>query len=338
MDQKQLEAALSQIKKVNSPAELEERRLHYLGRKGVLTLALRQISELTLEKRKVEGRTLNQFKSRLEDQIKNRRQGLLQSQVTREAQTGIDLSAPAGGHSLGHPSPVKELEKELVQAFWQLGFSLAEGPEIESDWYNFEALNIPADHPARDMFDTFYMPDSRVLRTHTSPVQIRYMEGRQPPIRVIALGRAYRNEDEDATHLAVFNQIEGLVVDKGINLADLKGTLLYMFRAVLGAGVNIKLLPSYFPFVEPALEVHVSCVVCDGKDVNCRTCKGVGWIEVCGAGMVHPKVLSNVGIDPDQYSGFAFGGGLERISAIKHQVADIRHFWRPDLRFINQFK
>lgn len=329
---------LKEIAATSDQQVLEAIRLRYLGRKGVITQELRGLSDLPAGKRAQAGAKLNKTKQSLERAIKEQKQSLLKQDTLSQAETPIDLTAPALGHKLGHTHPAAEVESQLAHAFSQIGFELAEGPEVETDWYNFEALNIPTGHPARDMFDTFYMEDRRVLRTHTSLVQIRYMEKHRPPVRIISMGRAYRNEDEDATHLAVFRQIEGLVVDKGVSLADLKGTLLYMFRSILGEKADIKLLPSYFPFVEPALEVHVSCVVCSGKNINCRVCKGVGWIEMLGAGMVHPAVLKNVDIDPKVYSGFAFGGGIERITAIKHQIPDIRYFYRPDLRFITQFR
>lgn len=338
MTGEQLADILKQIQQTKTKQQLEEVRVHYLGRKGLITQQLSDISNLPAKQRPGRGAELNQLKRQIETAVKQRRAELLNQQIEQEVEEWMDLSAPAGGHQPGHPHVVKELEKELVHAFWQLGFQTATGPEIESDWYNFEALNIPTGHPARDMFDTFYSEDGRVLRTHTSSVQIRHMEQHQPPVRVISIGRAYRNETEDATHLAVFRQIEGLVVDRGVSLGDLKGTLLYMFRSVLGSKAQIKLLPSYFPFVEPALEAHISCVVCGGKSLTCRTCKGVGWIEMGGAGMVHPRVLRNVNIDPDIYNGFAFGCGLERIAAIKYQIPDVRQFHKPDLRFIRQFR
>ncbi len=337
INDKTIKQTIIDVEETESLAGLEQLRLKYLGRKGEITQALRAIGNLPQAARAKTGAQANRARNQIEAAIANQTTKLKQAEVEAVSKQAIDLTAPAGGHHLGHLHPLKELQKQLIQTFWQIGFEVADGPEIETDWYNFEALNIPAGHPARDMFDTFYLENGAIPRTHTSNVQIRYMEIHKPPIRIIATGNVYRNENEDSSHLAVFQQLEGLVVDKGISLADLKGTLLYMFRAILGKQTEIKLLPSYFPFVEPALEVHVTCVVCGGKDPGCRTCKGTGWIEMAGAGMVHPRVLHQVGIDPEVYSGFAFGAGIDRIAAIKHQVPDIRYYWRPDLRFLEQF-
>lgn len=336
MKQIDVKTALKGIKTANAN-QLEQLRVSYLGRKGQISLGLRQIGKLPTVDRAKTGASLNQAKGRIEKAIVERQQQLLEQQLADQSQPSFDITAPGIGPKRGHLHPVAELQRELIQAFWQIGFSVAEGPEIETDWYNFEALNIPPGHPARDMQDTFYLETGAVPRTHTSSVQIRHMEKHQPPIRVIAPGNVYRNEDEDATHLWAFTQMEGLVVDEGISLADLKGTLLFMFRSILGEQIKIDLRPNFFPYVEPALEVHISCVICNQKDPKCRTCKGTGWIEMLGAGMVHPRVLHNVGIDPKRFSGFAFGGGLERIAAIKHRVPDIREFWRPNLKFLEQF-
>jgi phenylalanyl-tRNA synthetase alpha chain len=248
-----------------------------------------------------------------------------------------DLSAPSKLAKLGHYHPVEELQKQLIEIFWQIGFVVADGPEVETNWYNFEALNIPKDHPARDLQDTFYLENGTVPRTHTSSVQIRYMEANKPPIRIIAPGKVYRNEDEDTTHIWCFRQLEALVVDEGITLADLKGTLLYMLQSLFGKQTKLQLRPNYFPYVEPAVEMDASCVACRQNDPDCRLCKGTGWIELGGAGMVHPQVLKNVGIDPKRYSGFAFGFGIERMAAVKYGVDDVRQFWRPDFRFLEQF-
>jgi phenylalanyl-tRNA synthetase alpha chain len=235
----------------------------------------------------------------------------------------------------GHLHPASVIMDELVRLFWQMGYDVVNGPEIETEWYNFEALNIHKDHPARDMQDTFYLEGGNLPRTHTSGVQVRYMEANRPPIRIVSLGRVYRNEDEDARHSWMFHQIEGLVVDKGITVADLKGTLLAMLKGLLGDSTQLRLRPNYFPYTEPSVEMDATCIICGGK--GCRICSNTGWLELGGAGMVHPQVLKNVGIDPKIYSGFAFGFGPERIAALKYEVSDIREFWRPNLKFLEQF-
>ncbi len=332
-----LNTYLKAIESAKSDSELESIRIKLLGKKGVVTLAVRSLGDLKAADKPKVGKQLNTIKASLTNAIKARQNALVSERLAAESENYIDLTAPGGGHELGHPHPLKELQKQLIEVFRSIGFEIASGPEIETDWYNFEALNIPAGHPARDMQDTFYLKNGAIPRTHTSSVQIRYMETHRPPIRIIAPGNVYRNEDEDATHLWAFQQIEGLVVDENISLAELKGTLLYMFRSIAGKDINVSLRPSYFPYVEPALEVYVTCMICKGKDPDCRTCKGTGWIEMLGAGMVHPQVLRNVGIDPEKYSGFAFGGGLERIAALMYQIPDIRYLWRPDLRFLEQF-
>lgn len=320
--------AVSEIKNAKTPLQLEILRRKYLGRKGIITRELRKISELSPNQRVNAGKAANEAKKTLEALISSRLESLIKGETAAASQQ-LDVTAPVSKLRYGYHHPVKEIEKELIQAFWQIGFKSVEGPEIESDWYNFEALNIPVDHPARDMQDTFYLSRGGIPRTHTSSVQIRYMEKHalddKGPIRIISPGKVYRNEDEDPTHIWAFHQLEGLVIDKGITLADLKGTLNYMMRALLGEQAEVKLLPSYFPYTEPSLEVHA------------RANKDSEWLEMAGAGMVHPQVLANVGIDAAEYSGFAFGAGLERLAAIRHGVDDIRYFWRPDLRFIKQF-
>lgn len=330
---------LSAINTAVDLGALEALRVKYLGRSGVVTEQLKTIGKLPADKRGKAGAEANAVKFKLEQAIKIRR-GQLLGQAGEQSDY-LDLTAPANV-TLGHSHPVNTLIDEAVQLFWQMGFTVADGPEVETEWYNFDALNIAADHPARDMQDTFYLEGSAstgLPRTHTSGVQVRYMESHKPPIRIIAPGKVYRNEDEDATHLWMFHQIEGLVVDKGVSLADLKGTLIAMARGLLGPDTKVRLRPSFFPYTEPSVEMDASCVICKGgaNAVGCGTCSGTGWIELGGAGMVHPKVLQNVGIDPDVYSGFAFGFGVERLAAIKHQVPDVREFWRPNLKFLEQF-
>lgn len=336
--ERDIKKAIEQIAQAESADQLDELRRQYLGRKGKVTAALRSIKDLPEGKRAKAGQLANKAADKIEEALKSRQSELTRARVENESKEHpLDLTAPGEGHQLGYLHPLEDLQQELIHIFWQLGFSVVEGPEIESDWYNFEALNIPADHPARDMQDTFYLENGAIPRTHTSSVQIRHMENNKPPIRIIAPGRVYRNEDEDATHVWAFHQIEGLVVDEGISLADLKGTLLYMLKGMFGEDTEVRLRPNYFPYTEPSLEADASCVVCERQTADCKTCKGTGWVELLGAGMVHPQVLRNVGIDPRKYSGFAFGFGLERAAAIKHQVADLRDFWRPDLRFLEQF-
>ncbi|MEX0919826.1 MAG: phenylalanine--tRNA ligase subunit alpha [Candidatus Saccharimonadales bacterium] len=325
------------IEKTDSLKSVDELRVEYIGRKGLVTNLLRSVGDIPEKDRAAEGQRLNSLKKEIESAIESKQLELRSAQLESEISDSVDITLPGEGHTVGHFHPVQSLQQDLIDIFSQIGFSVADGPEVETDWYCFEALNIPVNHPARDMQDTFYLEDGNIPRTHTSSVQIRYMENNEPPIRIISPGVVYRNEDEDATHSWAFRQIEGLVVDKNISLSDLKGTLLYMLKGILGENIRIKLLPNYFPYVEPALEVHASCILCDGKEASCRMCKGTGWLEMLGAGMVHPQVLRNVGIDPDIYSGFAFGGGIDRIAMIKYQIDDIRYLWRPNLKFLEQF-
>lgn len=330
--------ALEEIYQTTNLEELEDVRIRYLGRKGIITQRLRDIKSAPEDKRAQLGQEANQARARIEQAITDKKHQLRTSALEQESKIRpLDLTAPGKGPQLGHLHPVEELQKELIQLFWQLGFSVAEGPEIETDWYCFEALNIPADHPSRDMQDTFYLDNGAIPRTHTSAVQIRYMEEHKPPIRIIAPGKVYRNEDEDATHIWSFRQVEGLVVDTDIALSDLKGTMLYMLKGLFGEDAQLRLRPNYFPYTEPSVEMDGSCMICRGNDKHCKTCKGSGWIELGGAGMVHPQVLRNVGINPAEYSGFAFGFGLERVASIKYQVSDLREFWRPNIQFLRQF-
>jgi phenylalanyl-tRNA synthetase alpha chain len=266
-----------------------------------------------------------------------------QAALVKEIAEPIDLTAPGSHLYLGHRHPVSDVLDDLVDIFWQMGYQVAEGPEVDTEWHNFEALLVGPDHPARDMQDTFYLEGGNLPRTHTSNVQIRYMEAHkdQLPIRIIAPGKVYRNEDEDARHSWSFYQIEGLVVDKGVSLGDLKGTLEQMMRGVLGDETKVRLRSNYFPYTEPSVEMDATCVICSGtgilKGESCHLCSATGWLELGGAGMVHPQVLKNVGINPDIYSGFAFGFGPERLAAIKYGVDDVREFWRPNFNFLEQF-
>ena len=327
--QKQAEAAISQAA---SQQELEDIRVKYLGRRSDLTQLLRSLASLAPKERARAGEEANKVREALERALRRATRAVLEKEWTQGPP--LDLSIPATVRP-GHNHPVSLVIDDAVRLFWQMGFQVVDGPEIETPYYNFDALNIPADHPARDMQDTFYLTNGHLPRTQTSNMQIRFMESSTPPIRIISPGKVYRNEDEDATHLWMFHQLEGLVVDRGIGLADLKGTLLYMMKGLLGEDTEIRLRQSFFPYTEPSVEVDATCSICKGQ--GCRTCGNTGWLELLGAGMVHPQVLRNVNIDPEVYQGFAFGVGLERLAAIRYQVPDIRAFWRPDLRFLEQF-
>lgn len=326
------------IASASGPEELKELRVRFLGKKGELTAILRGMGSLTPEERPLIGAKANQAKERLEDMFDRRLDALEAGAVeARLAFEMIDISLPGNHPPRGYRHPLSLVRQQIEEIFLGLGFSIAEGPEIEYDLNNFELLNIPKDHPARDMQDTFYLTGEILLRTHTSPVQIRYMKSVAPelPVRIIAPGRVYRRDAADATHSPIFHQIEGLVIDRGISMADLKGTLLVFARALYGPDAQVRLRPSYFPFVEPGAEVDVSCVFCRGN--GCRVCKGSGWIEILGAGLVHPVVLRNGGYDPEEVSGFAFGMGIERIAMLRYGVDDLRHFFQNDLRFLKQF-
>lgn len=332
------EKMIDSITSASSLESLEEQRVRILGRKGELTLALRELGALDPEERRTRGRELNQLRQRIEEALSARKEEL----EGGAALPPIDVTAPGvAGASVGHRHPVTLVLEELIDLFWQMGYTTVRGPEVEMEWYNFTALNIGADHPARDMQDTFYLTNGHLPRTHTSNVQIRHMQQSEPPIRIIAPGKVHRNEDEDARHSWIFHQVEGLVVDKGITVGDLKGTLEAMMKGVLGAGTEVRLRPNFFPYTEPSVEMDATCSACGGSGSigvkTCHLCGGTGWLELGGAGMVHPQVLRNVGIDPDIYSGFAFGFGPERIAAIKYGVDDVREFWRPNLKFLEQF-
>lgn len=335
MKQRDVTNAIKHIEAAQSEDELEQLRVKYLGRKGELTFALRNISQLSESERAKKGKTLNRYKKQLEDALEKQREHVRAQRLEAEAEEYVDMTRPGVGANRGRLHPVETLQYDVIRLFQQIGFQVVEGPEIETDWYNFEALNMGPEHPARDTQDTFYLENGTIPRTHTSSVQIRHMEEQKPPVRIIAPGKVFRNEDEDARHSWMFIQVEGLVVDKGISLSDLKGTLEFMLKGLFGQQAQIRLRPDHFPYTEPSIEVDASCVVCVGD--GCNICSYTGWIELLGAGMVHPQVLRNVGIDPAVYSGFAFGVGLERLAAIKYGVDDLRHFWRPNLKFLEQF-
>ena len=307
--------------------ELEDIRVKFLGKKGELTAVLRGMGRLSSEERPVIGQLANEVRGVTALHAKLREEKL-KNEI-------IDVTMAGNKPQLGKRHPLTNVLDDVKDIFLGMGFSIAEGPEVELDYYNFEALNIPADHPARDTQDSFYINDNVVLRTQTSPVQVRVMEQQKPPIRIIAPGRVYRSDAVDATHSPVFHQIEGLVVDKGITMGDLKGTLETFLKTLYGPEAKIRLRPHHFPFTEPSAEVDVSCFVCGGK--GCRVCKGEGFIELLGAGMVHPRVLERCGIDPEVYSGFAFGMGLERIAMRQMNIDDMRLLYENDIRFLKQF-
>ena len=330
-----LAAARDAVAAATTSAELEEIRVRMLGRQGSLTQLLRGLGALPAAERPQVGAAANEAKRELESLLETRlAETLARERQTRRAGQRIDLTLPGRRPPLGALHPLTQVEDEIVSIFMGLGFSVAEGPEIETDYYNFEALNIPADHPARDMQDTFYLSPDVLLRTHTSPVQIRTMKAQRPPVRVICPGRVYRR-DADITHSPVFHQVEGLAVDRDISMGDLKGTLELFAREMFGPGSAIRFRPSFFPFTEPSAEVDVRCFLCQGA--GCRVCKQSGWLEILGSGMVHPQVLRNVGYDPEEVTGWAFGMGIERVAMLKYGIDDIRLFFENDLRFLRQF-
>ncbi|TZE82281.1 phenylalanine--tRNA ligase subunit alpha [Calorimonas adulescens] len=328
--------AETEIQNASDIQVLEETRIKYLGKKGIITSALKSIGELPKEERPAAGVKINAVKVVIEESLNHRLKELEEKELEeRLKKEYIDITVPGRKPELGHLHPLTIVREEITEIFLGLGFSIAEGPEIEYDYYNFEALNIPRDHPARDIQDTFYINDNIVLRTHTSPVQVRTMERQKPPIRVIVPGRVYRSDNIDATHSPVFHQIEGLVVDRNVTMGDLKGVLSLFAKQLFGEDTKTKFRPHYFPFTEPSAEMDVTCMACKGR--GCRVCGGTGWIEILGSGMVHPKVLSMSGIDPQEYSGFAFGMGLDRIAMLKYGIDDLRLFFENDIRFIRQF-
>ena len=331
-----LSQALGQVSSVTSQQELEAARGKFLGKKGELTALLKQMGKLSAEERPVIGQLANEVRAQIEQAIEKAQQDMAQRLIAAKLEKEqIDVTMPGQKVLLGKQHPLNTVLHELYDIFTGMGFSIAEGPEVEYDYYNFEALNIPKNHPARDTQDTFYINDNIVLRTQTSPMQVRTMEKQRPPIRVIAPGRVYRSDAVDATHSPVFHQIEGLVVDKGITMGDLKGTLEVFAKRLYGEDTGVRFRPHHFPFTEPSAEMDVTCFKCHGK--GCPLCKGEGYIEILGCGMVHPKVLRGCDIDPEVYSGFAFGIGLERIVMQRYKIDDLRLFYENDLRFLTQF-
>ena len=316
---------------------LEELRVRVLGRKGELTGLLRSLGQAPAEERPKLGQLVNAAREKLEQAIEARAEQLKgAAKEARLKAEAIDVTLPGKTRSAGSLHPMYLVQDQLLSIFTGMGFEVVEGPEVEYDHYNFELLNLPKNHPARDAQDTFYIDDEIVLRTHTSPVQARVMTTRKPPIRVVCPGRVYRVDECDATHSPVFHQLEGLVVDEGISMGDLKGTLDLFARKLYGEGIRTRFRPSFFPFTEPSAEFDVSCASCGGT--GCRICKGSGWIEVLGCGMVNPKVLDMCGIDSKKYTGFAFGMGIERLTILKYNVPDMRYLYENDLRFLAQFR
>ena len=318
------------------PQEIDELRVKFLGKKGELTGILKQMGKLSAEERPVIGQLANEVRSWIEKDIETRLAEIKANQMAAQLESEkLDVTLPGKRPPFGAKHPLSIVLDEIKEIFVGMGFEIADGPEVETDYYNFEALNIPKDHPARDTQDTFYINENILLRTQTSPVQVRVMEQKKPPIRIISPGRVYRSDALDATHSPLFHQIEGLVVDKGITFADLKGTLETFIKRLYGEDSVVRFRPHHFPFTEPSAEVDVQCFNCHGE--GCRLCKGEGWIEILGCGMVHPKVLSNCGIDPEVYSGFALGMGLERVVMRRYNIDDIRLFYENDVRFLKQF-
>lgn len=329
-------AAKEALEGSHAAADIEQLRIKYLGKKGELTAILKQMGKLTPEERPVIGQLANEVRTFIEDAIESKVQELNEKKQLEQLKAEkLDVTLPGKKPVLGAKHPLTIVLDEIKEIFVGMGFDIVEGPEVETDYYNFEALNMPKNHPARDTQDTFYINDNIVLRTQTSPVQVRTMEEQKPPIRVISPGRVYRSDAVDATHSPLFHQIEGLVVDKGITFADLKGTLETFVKRLYGEDSVVRFRPHHFPFTEPSAEVDVQCFGCHGE--GCRLCKGEGWIEILGCGMVHPKVLSNCGIDPEVYSGFALGLGLERVAMRRYGIDDMRLFFENDVRFLNQF-
>ncbi|HWR38847.1 MAG TPA: phenylalanine--tRNA ligase subunit alpha [Patescibacteria group bacterium] len=331
------QAAAAEISQAGDVEQLNTCRVKYLGKKGLLTSALRGMGALSPEERPRIGQIVNDIRAELETAIDSKND-LLKQQAMRKrlASERIDVTLPGRKRTPGHKHPLTMTLDRIKESFLRMGFDVAEGPEVEQDYYNFEALNLPKDHPARDMQDSFYITPEFLLRTHTSPVQVRTMQSTEPgkPVKIIAPGKVYRR-DYDATHSPMFHQVEGLVVDNGIRFSDLKGTLEMFIHDIFGSDVRVRFRPSFFPFTEPSAEVDISCVICGGS--GCRVCSGTGWLEILGSGMVHPRVLEMSNFDPAQVSGFAFGMGVERIAMLVYGIDDLRLFFENDLRFLSQF-
>jgi phenylalanyl-tRNA synthetase alpha chain len=324
--------ALRELEGVMDPQGLEQFRIAYLGKKGRITAMMKRLGGIPAEERPEVGQLANRIKRGLAERFEERK-GNISSEKRTEGPC-LDLTLPGREPARGHVHPIRQVFREICDIFGRMGFQVVEGPNVELDYYNFEALNIPKDHPARDMQDTFYVSDNVVLRTHTSPMQVRVMERQPPPVSVIAPGKVYRR-DSDVTHTPMFHQVEGLLVDKGVSFGDLKGTLTSFAHQMFGAHTGLRFRPSFFPFTEPSAEVDIQCVICHGK--GCRTCSHTGWLEILGSGMVDPAVYEFVNYDPELYSGFAFGMGIERVAMLKYGIDDIHLFYRNDMRVLRQF-
>lgn len=329
------EAALQAANEAAGEVDLQQVRARYLGKKGEITAVMKGMGQLSAEERPLIGGLANEVKGRLEVVFAERQEALRQEAMQQKlANERLDVTLPGRVQRRGFKHPITQVTEEVVGIFSALGFGVAEGPEIENDFYNFEALNIPKDHPARDMQDTFYFSEDVVLRTHTSPVQIRTMLDHEPPVRVVAPGTVYRR-DSDITHSPMFHQIEGFLVDRKVTFGDLKGILTTFINEFFGQGIAVRFRPSFFPFTEPSAEVDIQCVICGGE--GCRVCSHSGWLEILGSGMIDPEVFKSVNYDPEVYSGFAFGMGIERIAMLKYGVNDLRLFFENDMRFLKQF-
>lgn len=334
--QKIRESAIQEIENSDGLAKLNEVRVAFLGKKGELTAVLKGMKDVAPEDRPKVGQWVNETRDVIERKLDEAKKHLEAKELeTKLAKEVIDVTLPSKRNKLGHRHPNASIQDEVERIFTGMGYEVVEGPEIEYDYYNFEALNIPANHPAKDEQDTFYITNDILLRTQTSPVQVRVMEAKKPPIRMIAPGRVFRADEVDATHSPSFHQIEGMVIDKNITFSDLKGTLEQFVKKLFGEDTKVKFRPHHFPFTEPSAEMDVSCFKCGGK--GCRFCKGEGWIEILGCGMIHPRVLRMSSIDPEEYSGFAFGIGLERITLLKYEIDDMRLLYENDDRFLKQF-
>jgi len=330
------EAAIKAMMDVTGLKTLDELRVTFLGKKSELALAMKEMAKLTPEERPIFGQLVNEIRTNIEEKINEAKARLSQSELNSQIENEtLDVTMPGKKRGLGHKHPMTYVIEEIKEIFLGMGYSVAEGPEIETDYYNFEALNIPAHHPAKDEQDTLYINEKFLLRTQTSSVQVRTMEKTKPPIKIIAPGKVFRSDDVDATHSPVFHQCEGLVVDEGITMGNLFAALDAVAKKLLNENVKTRFRPSFFPFTEPSAEMDVTCHVCGGK--GCRVCKGSGWIELLGCGMVHPNVLKMAGIDPEKYSGFAFGMGLERIALMRYGISDMRLLFENDVRFLRQF-
>ncbi len=324
---------LEELQTLKDEKDLEEFRVKYLGRRGIIQSLFDKLKEIPREEKPAVGKILNEFKELAQEKFNEKKKEI--ESKKEKVKTLVDLTIPGRFKYTGRKHPLTQTLEEIKKIFISMGFEVASGPEIEDDYHNFEALNIPPEHPARDMQDTFFIKENIILRTHTSPVQIRVMESKQPPVRIIAPGRVYRNEAISARSYCLFHQVEGLYVDEGVSFAELKGTLLAFAKQMFGSNVKLRFRPSFFPFTEPSAEVDVSCFICGGK--GCKVCKYGGWLEILGCGMVDPNVFKFVGYDSEKYTGYAFGMGVERIAMLKYGIDDIRLFYENDFRFLEQF-